>query len=143
MAPTQPARSSRSAVSRPRSCNLSGMRSPFTCKPKSSITFLFSIIYVESIKAICQQRQFWQLKQLSCHSYGTVFFKASQCKPCGEIAAMGNGRVAESRWPLRPLWAPVGFGPTTTLVHCIQAESGVNSRLTKKSKTILVAEVAL
>jgi len=37
MAPTQPARSSRSAVSRPYSCNLSGMRSPFT-RPAPSLS---------------------------------------------------------------------------------------------------------
>ena len=44
-------------------------------KPESSSLPLLSISSIESTNLICQRSQFWQRKQVSCHSYGTVFFR--------------------------------------------------------------------
>src|SRR5271154_3689458 len=51
------------------------------CKPDSSGSSLLSISCVESTNAPCQRSQFWQLKQVLCHSYGTVFRLVCYCFP--------------------------------------------------------------
>jgi len=49
--------------------NFSGGRA---CKPETSSTSLPSISSIESTNAHRQYSQFWQPKQVLCHSYGTV-----------------------------------------------------------------------
>ena len=42
------------------------------CKRESSGSSIFSISCVESVKANRQRSQFWQQRQVLCHSYGTA-----------------------------------------------------------------------